>query len=44
VPKKLQKINDYLFTDTNKTNEIQMGVNEMRVNDSKMRMRTKLGQ
>jgi len=36
VPKIFEHINDYLFIDTHKSNQIQTGMNEMRVNDSKM--------
>jgi len=38
VPKKVEQINDYLFIDTCKSNNIKIGVNDMR--DEK----TKLGQ
>jgi len=33
VPKKVEKINDYLFIDTCKSNKIKIGINEMSVND-----------
>jgi len=36
VPKKVEQINDYLFIDTWKSNKIQIGVDEMTVNDSEM--------
>jgi len=36
VPKKVEQINDYLLIDTYKSNNIQIGVNDMTVNDSKM--------
>jgi len=39
MPKKVEHINDYIFIDTYKSNKIQIGVNEMRVNDSEMCMR-----
>jgi len=39
VPKKVKKINDYLFIDTCKSNKMKIGMNEMRVNDSEMSMR-----
>jgi len=31
VPKKVEKINDYLFIDTYKSNKIKIGIYEMRV-------------
>jgi len=34
VPKKVEQINDHLFRDTYKSNNIQIGVNDMTVNDS----------
>jgi len=34
VPKKVEQINDNLFIDTYKSNNIQIGVNDMTVNDS----------
>jgi len=37
VPKRVEKINDYLFID--KSNEIQIGMNEIRVNDGEINMR-----
>jgi len=36
VPKKVEQINDHLFVDTYKSNNIKIGVNDMTVNDSKM--------
>jgi len=36
VPKKVEQINDYLFIDTHKSNNIKIGVNDMTVNDSEM--------
>jgi len=33
VPTKVEKINEYLFLDTNKSNKIKRGMNQMRVND-----------
>jgi len=39
VPKKVEKINDYSFIDTYKSNNITIGVNTMTVNDSKMCVR-----
>jgi len=39
VPKKVEQINDYLFTDTLKSNKIKSGANEMTVNDSEMCVR-----
>jgi len=36
VPKKVEQINDYLFIDTYKSNNIKIGVNDMTVNDSEM--------
>jgi len=39
VPKKVEQINDYLFTDTYKSNKIQIGVNKMMDNDSEMCVR-----
>jgi len=34
--KKAEQINDHLFLDTYKSNNIQIGVNDMTVNDSEM--------
>jgi len=39
VPKKVEQINDYLFINTYKSNNIKIGVNEMTVNDSEMCVR-----
>jgi len=39
VPKKVEQINDHLFIDTYKSNYIQIGVNDMTVNDSEMCVR-----
>jgi len=39
VSKKVEQINDHLFTDTYKSNNIKIGVNNMTVNDSEMCMR-----
>jgi len=39
VPIKVEKINDHLFIDTNKLNNIKIGVNDMTVNDSEMCVR-----
>jgi len=39
VPKKVEQINDLLFIDTYKSNNIKIGVNDMTVNDSEMRVR-----
>jgi len=33
---KVEKINDYLFIDTYKSNKLKIGVNEITVNDSEM--------
>jgi len=41
VPKKVEHINDYLFIDTDKSNNIKIGVNDMTVNDSEMCVRWK---
>jgi len=41
---KLEQINDYLFIDIYKVNKVQIGMNEMWVNDSEMSMRWKRGQ
>jgi len=37
VPTKVEKINDHLFIDTYKSNNIKIAVNDMTVNDSEMR-------
>jgi len=39
VRKKVEQINDYLFTDTYRSNNIKIGVNDMTVNDSDMCVR-----
>jgi len=39
VPKKVEQFNDLLFTDTYKSNNIKIGVNDMTVNDIKMSVR-----
>jgi len=39
VSKIFEQINDHLFIHTYKLNEIQIGMNEMRVNDGEMSMR-----
>jgi len=39
VPKKVEQINDYLFMNTYKSNDIKRGMNEMRVNDNEMSTR-----
>jgi len=39
VPKKVEQINDHLFIDTYKSNNIKMGVNDMTLNDSEMCVR-----
>jgi len=39
VPKKVEQINDHLFIDTYKSNNINIGVNYMTVNDSEMSVR-----
>jgi len=36
VPKKVEQINDHLFIDTYKSNNIKIGVNDVTVNDSEM--------
>jgi len=41
VPKKVEQINDHLFIDTYKSNNVQIGVNDMTVNDSEMCVRWK---
>jgi len=41
VPKKVERINDHLFIDPCKLNNIQIGVNDMMVNDSEMCVRLK---
>jgi len=46
VPKKVEQINDHLFIDTYKSNNIKKGVNNTTVNDRKCVRdeKTKLGQ
>jgi len=39
VPTKFQQINDHLFIDTYKSNDINIGVNDMMVNDGEMCVR-----
>jgi len=39
VPKKVEQINDHLFINTYKSNNIKIAVNYMTVNDSEMCMR-----
>jgi len=39
VPKKVEQHNDHLFIDTYKSNNIQIGVNDVTVNDSEMYVR-----
>jgi len=39
VPKNVEQINDHLFIDTDKSNSIKIGVNDMTVNDSEMCVR-----
>jgi len=39
VPKKVEQINDHLFIDTYKSNNIKIGVNDMMVNDSNITMK-----
>jgi len=34
VPKKVEQINDHLFINTYKSNNIKIGVNDMTVNDN----------
>jgi len=36
VPKKVEQINDHLFIDTDKSNNIKIGLNDMTVNDNEM--------
>jgi len=36
MPKKVEQINDHLFIETYKSNNIQIDENDMTVNDSKM--------
>jgi len=39
VPKQVEKINNHLFIDTYKSNNVKIGVNDMTVNDSEMCVR-----
>jgi len=39
VPRKVEQIDDHLFIDTYKSNNIQIGVNDMTVNGSDMCVR-----
>jgi len=39
VPKIVEKINNHLFIDTYKSNNIKIGVNDMMLNDSEMCVR-----
>jgi len=39
MPKKVEKVNDYLFIYTCKSNKIKIGVQERTVNDSEMCVR-----
>jgi len=39
VPKKVEQINDHLFIDTYKSNNIKIDVNDMTVNESEMCVR-----
>jgi len=39
VPKTVEQINDHLFIDIYKSNNIKIGVNDMTVNDSEMCVR-----
>jgi len=39
MPKKVEQNNYYLLIDTYKSNKIQVGVNDMMVNDSEMCVR-----
>jgi len=41
VPKKFEQINDHLFIDTYKSNNIKISVNDMTVDDSEMCVRRK---
>jgi len=47
VPKKVKQINDHLFIDTDMSNNIKIGVNDMTMNDIRNvceMKKTKLGQ
>jgi len=39
VPTKVEQINEHLFIDTYKSNNIKIGVNDMMVDDSEMCVR-----
>jgi len=39
VPKKVEQINDHLFRDTYKSNNIKIGVNDMTMNEGEMCVR-----
>jgi len=39
VREKVEQINDYLFTNTFKSNKLKISMNEMKVNDSKLSLR-----
>jgi len=39
VPKKVEQINDHLFIDSYKSNDIKIGVNDITVKDSEMSVR-----
>jgi len=39
VPKKVEQVNDHIFIDIYKSNNIKIGVNDMTVNDSEMRVK-----
>jgi len=41
VPKQVEQINDHLFIDTYKSNNMKIGVNDMTVNDSEVSVRWK---
>jgi len=42
VPKKVEQVNDHLFIDTYKSNNIKIDVNDMTVSDSEMCVRRSL--
>jgi len=39
MPKKVEQINDLIFIDTYKSNNLKIGVNDLTVNDSEMCVR-----
>jgi len=39
IPKKVEQINDHLFIDICKSNNIKIGIHDMTVNDSEMCVR-----